>query len=314
MSILLDALRKSERRDRLGGVPDIHSAEPATGAGDGSAWWRPAVAVLLIAVVLGGGYAAWRWWVASSVPVAPPELPAQAATAPTPAAAQEVEAPASAVSGRPGSAGKPGTATSPRLDRQPRSPVERLSGDKPYQAAGAQDSSGAPASDTSAAGSRAADSTGSDTAAGRNAGTEAGSRAPEPGERFADSVASAEAAVLGSERPADRQTGAGARQPAPDTSSSDAALAREAPREPVPASDDSGLISYWQLPRERRNDLPEFRINVMVWDELPERRFIIMGGKRYLEGDEVGPRLSLEEVRRDRVVFRQGPYRFYVTQ
>jgi general secretion pathway protein B len=86
-------------------------------------------------------------------------------------------------------------------------------------------------------------------------------------------------------------------------------------RNPQPArAPDDGAISFWQLPEMTRNSLPELRINVMVYDEEPSRRFIIMGGKRYGEGADIGGNLQLEAVQRDRALFRYGAYLFYVKQ
>jgi general secretion pathway protein B len=77
---------------------------------------------------------------------------------------------------------------------------------------------------------------------------------------------------------------------------------------------DDGAISFWQLPEMTRDSLPELRINVMVYDEDPAKRFIILGGKRYGEGDEISSNLQLETVQRDRALFRYGAYLFYVKQ
>jgi hypothetical protein len=77
---------------------------------------------------------------------------------------------------------------------------------------------------------------------------------------------------------------------------------------------DDGAISFWQLPEMTRDALPELRINVMVYDEDPSKRFIILGGKRYNEGAEIDNNLQLEAVQRDRALFRYGAYLFYVKQ
>jgi hypothetical protein len=80
------------------------------------------------------------------------------------------------------------------------------------------------------------------------------------------------------------------------------------------AVSDDGAISFWQLPEMTRNSLPEMRINVMVYDEDPSQRFIIMDRKRFVEGDEIAANLQLETVQRDRALFRYGAYLFYVKQ
>ncbi len=308
MSILLDALRKSEREERLGAVPDIHGSDFQAERGR-PRWFWPAVAVLALALVLLAGWLGWRTWTRYEVPVAPPELtrsvsstaPAEPATtaAPTGTAPQSASAPPS---------------NTVRLDRQPRSPVESLSGERPYQAASRPATSGA-----------AGPATAADSSAGRQAANPA---AGDPAAGMAREVAALESAVLDGQPPsrATPRNETGARQatgsdPAASTTGTPARTSSDAPTRAAPApgsaantTDDTGLVSYWQLPQERRADLPAFKINVMVWDEVPESRFIIMGGKRYREGEQITPRLLLQEVRRDRVVFQSGPYRFYVTR
>jgi len=269
MSILLDALRKSERRERLGAAPDIHADDAPSPPPDRPRWLLPALAVLVLVGLIGGGYAAWRWgWSTPPVPVAPPELPMETAQTdpPPPAVAGDRQATpvARTTDAAPtgsGSAGDP-----------PRSPVESLSGERPYRPASASSTSEAepiPGSATDVANERS--------------------------ERLATAMAHA---------------GAGATPPP----AVPAERAESRPEPTVQARNDTGLISYWQLPPGTRENLPDFRINVMVYDEDPEARFIIMGGKRYREGDQLKKSLNLEEIRRDRTVFRYGVYRFYVKQ
>ncbi len=82
-----------------------------------------------------------------------------------------------------------------------------------------------------------------------------------------------------------------------------AAEARE--RQPSP-------ISYWELPSSVRQDLPEFKISVLVYADHPEDRFILLNGRRQTEGDEFQPGLVLQEIRRDGAVFSYRLYRFLV--
>ncbi|HSM68818.1 MAG TPA: general secretion pathway protein GspB, partial [Xanthomonadales bacterium] len=92
-----------------------------------------------------------------------------------------------------------------------------------------------------------------------------------------------------------------------------------APDEPPPAqprqyrSPLPGPINFWEVPGSVRDQLTEMRISVMVFAERPEDRFILMNGRRWVEGDEPQPGLRLEEIRRDGAVFTFSRYRFLVS-
>lgn len=277
MSILLDALRKSEQRERLGAVPDIHDASSEPGSQGRRPWLLPALAVIAILLLLGGGYVAWRNWAQPRVPVAEPELPPLAE--PEPATIEAPVEPEEATPAADTGGSEPSDVSAVRLDRQPRSPVETLSGDRPYRPAATADTSvSAPPSVQASPPTPAATTPASQTAA--------------------DSAATA---------PATRNAQA-----------QQAAKPRPAPAEPPQATarndDPPGVVSFWQLPEDVRSGLPPLNINVMVYNDDPERRFIIMGGKRYREGAQVQRNLTLESVRRDRALFRHGAYLFYVKQ
>ncbi len=276
MSILLDALRKSEQRERLGAVPDIHDQGPSSPAPERRRWVIPALAVIAILILLGAGYVAWRSWSQPRIPVAEPELAPEVAAA-TPAESMDASVAENAAAGAAAEAPTE-SPPSPRLDRQPRSPVETLSGDRPYR----------PANPPAAA------QVTEPPASTRQPAAE--TREPAAPNRSAAAIAAAAQQAL-ADRPA-------APRPRP-----------EAPAEPEPpAADRPGLVSFWQLPQDVRAGLPNLKINVMVYNDDPARRFIIMGGKRYREGAQVQRNLTLEEVRRDRALFRHGAYLFYVKQ
>jgi general secretion pathway protein B len=73
-------------------------------------------------------------------------------------------------------------------------------------------------------------------------------------------------------------------------------------------------ISYWQLPESIREEMPDLRISVLVFSEMPESRFIIMNGRRIVEGDEFLPGLVLVEIRRLGVIFSYKHYQFIVSR
>ncbi len=75
---------------------------------------------------------------------------------------------------------------------------------------------------------------------------------------------------------------------------------------------ESEPISFWQIPQALRDGLPEFRINVLVYAEKPEDRFLLINGQRLVEKEELTAGVVLDEIRRDGAVFRYRNYRFLV--
>ncbi len=71
-------------------------------------------------------------------------------------------------------------------------------------------------------------------------------------------------------------------------------------------------ISFWQIPQALRDDLPDFRINVLVYAEKPQDRFLLINGQRLVEKEELINGVILDEIRRDGAVFRYRNYRFLV--
>jgi general secretion pathway protein B len=107
--------------------------------------------------------------------------------------------------------------------------------------------------------------------------------------------------------------------------SSNAATSQAAPAEPVAAeakpaprrsrslqAHEVEPISFWQIPQALRDDLPEFRINVLVYAEKPQDRFLLINGQRLIEKEELINGVVLDEIRRDGAVFRYRNYRFLI--
>lgn len=80
---------------------------------------------------------------------------------------------------------------------------------------------------------------------------------------------------------------------------------RVEPVEPEP-------ISFWQVPQALRDGLPEMRITVLVYAEAAEDRFLLINGQRMVEKEELAPGVVLEQIRRDGAVFSYRKYRFLV--
>ena len=77
------------------------------------------------------------------------------------------------------------------------------------------------------------------------------------------------------------------------------------PHEPEP-------ISFWEVPQSLRDDMPEFKINVLVYAEKPEDRFLLINGLRLKEHNELSDGVVLDEIRPDGAVFRYRKYSFLV--
>lgn len=71
-------------------------------------------------------------------------------------------------------------------------------------------------------------------------------------------------------------------------------------------------ISYWELPQGVRDNLPEIKISVLVYAERPDDRFLLTNGQRVAEKDELQSGLVLDEIRRDGAIFVYRNYRFLV--
>ena len=120
--------------------------------------------------------------------------------------------------------------------------------------------------------------------------------------------------ALSSPAIAQDSSGPAAPQPAPDQlRSAEETKALTSPSRSMKRQPhQSEPISFWQLPQAMRDGLPEFRINVLVYAEKPEDRFLLINGQRLVEKEELTAGVVLDEIRRDGAVFRYRNYRFLV--
>ncbi len=65
----------------------------------------------------------------------------------------------------------------------------------------------------------------------------------------------------------------------------------------------------WELPYAQRRDIPELKVTMHVYAAEPAQRFVIINGDRHVEGDDVGS-LKLGEIRADGIVFVSNGQRF----
>jgi len=276
MSILLDALKRSEQQRRLGEVPDIHSP---TGAEPGARATRTnRLRWILLGIV--GVILLWVAWQR----IGPEESPA-------PTAADAQQASASAGDGTASSnAGTSADAAATDNDvvnpgAVARTPVEMLarSPEPPPTTSG---NSATPAEQ----------------------GAPRKSRVNESFTQF-EAPAQADAGLSASEQAQSSAPPAQAPTAAPDTVEMEQKAAPRAAASQPKATDP---ISFWELPQSVRDSLPELRITVLVYADRPEDRFLLMAGRRLFEKDEFQPGVVLDEIRRDGAVFLYRNYRFLV--
>lgn len=278
MSILLDALKRSEEQRQLGGTPSIHGpADRQSEGGAAAQQWVPVTLMAVSAIAM-----AWIGWQQFRLPE-PVAAPVTVSVAP-PVVAPE----------RP-----PGTAPSEAL-------------------VAVAEEAASPARDVSDGGEQDARRTPVETLRSSGASLQGvtvmppqDSQPPQPRKsRVSQSFTAFEAAA---QDPSPEQQEA-APSEAPD-SLPGGAPPEEPDRLPGVAGEPSLAtepISFWELPQGIRDDLPEMRITVLVYAESPEDRFLLMGGQRMVEKDEYQEGVVLEEIRRDGAVFLYRKYRFLV--
>jgi general secretion pathway protein B len=273
MSILLDALRKSEEQRQIGSTPTLSSGLDSRAAGDGAEHqWLPLSMMALSAILM-----AWIGWNQFSEP-----LTVSGTVVPGPAVATidresaDNDAPAETAVD---ATGAKGDADLPRSDAipdgqavaRPAPTVADLQPSGPEAEADRQQRLSQAVTDFEA---EVPPEPNDSSPPGAAAATEADSEV-----LLADDAAS----DLGEEA---------------------AAQAFE-PAVPEP-------ISYWEVPQSVRESMPELRITVLVYAPEPEDRFLLINGERLGEQDTLGGGVMLEEIRRDGAVFVYRKYRFLI--
>ena len=294
MSLILEALKKSERQRRLGESPSLGSPIMAVRR-------RRNLLPALVVLILIGLVALWWFRRETVAPEADPAVPAIVATAPAPVVQDATTFNDNPVLPPPVTTNAPReVAQSSAALRQPRSKVpadattggltpdqlETLKSDAVVVPNAQTPKSVQPAAIDDA--SQAAAAAGADDAVQEQRAAEA-------------ALAEATAAARG-----------GPDKPAAPVGNSKATPAA-APSAPAttaasPASGE-GIKLMWELPFATRRELPEVKLTMHVYADQPTQRFVIINGDRQVEGDEVGS-LNLIEIRRDGVVFDFKGVRF----
>ncbi len=310
MSLILEALKKSERERRLGESPSLGS--PIMHVRRRRSLMPPLVALIAIGL---GAY----WWL-NREPSAPVETAATQVAAPTTATPFEGTQPATAnpVAGSEKASVAQEPVHSTAADRLPHSRVpadattglrpdlrERVkSGElvvanpqllKPGESATIKESEAmAPSADAPPmpAGSP-------DRATGAVATAD-----PADNAKRAETVDAAT-------RPATAAPNATAKSAAIPTTPPPAAAPVAAPPAPATAPDASGppVALIWELPYAKRSQLPELKLTMHVFAAVPAQRFVIINGSRQVEGDDIEG-LRVVEIRPDGVVFDHQGQRF----
>ena len=274
MSLILEALKKSEAERRLGHAPGLMDAQPRTRRRRAPVGLWTAVAALMLAI---GGTAYWYGQrsqpamtasgqasapqpgpeagsavhpasadVPSSTPL--PSTAVQAQAAPSADARSAIEAPAARLPSDP-------AFTSVERESRPQLPVSVPASAAPVAPMPAQ------------------------TAAPATARAEAPSAEPVPATATATTTASAT-------------------DPASSIAAASIAPAPAAPAAPAqPAAETLPELS--SIGHEARGQLPPLKISMHVYTEDPAGRVVIIDGRRLREGDALDTRLRLAEIRRD---------------
>jgi len=290
MSILLKALKKSEAQRRVGGPPDIHApmdlSQDRQSAGH---WLLPLVLIALSAVVI-----AWFGWRQYHAP--------EALTVSDRAEAVKPEAAVEQTSEDSGPAAGEPIATE-MLDVRPSAPpaVVNFPSGKQQEAEERKQKLSRSFSQFAAE---------PKAAAAENGPAEPGAENGENGSAGADAdpedFSRLEAAVnaIAQEQPPDPR--------AKQDSTMRASRSGSRSSESVEPAGESEPISFWQVPQSLRDNMPEFRITVLVYAEEPADRFVLVNGVRLVEKEELAAGVTLDEIRRDGAVFRYRNYRFLV--
>jgi general secretion pathway protein B len=137
----------------------------------------------------------------------------------------------------------------------------------------------------------------------------AGGRAdPEDGLALSGKAAAEAVPASGNEmpRPQDRSVDG---QEAPAISRTDGAGPVEQ-QEAQWAPQAAEYVRAWELPLSIRRSLPAMTLNIHVFSELPEERFVLINGERYVSGDELVDGAQLVDIRREGAVVDYRDYRF----
>ena len=305
MSLILEALKKSETRRRLGEAPDIGT--PFTVRERRRNPWP--LVVLLLAAAAGAG-----WWYLHTRPQPTPANTVVSLPSP-PAAPPAAKNPAN-------------TPPSGALAKTGASPAQRESAPgqpKPAAPAGAGLAARfPPRTDGGVAGETAPGSVDLKTIRPINGQLVPPAPEPAPTAPANPPTVPANTAHASIDRPTPLPATAAASAkpasvPAAATPAPPAGVAKAEPDPaaagptvaPPPASAPLAVPQYYELAYAVRKDIPQFNLSMHVFAADAAARFIVVDGERKAEGDTVKDGLILREVRTDGVILEFRGQRFF---
>jgi general secretion pathway protein B len=309
MSLILEALKKSEAKRRLGEAPDLETPFAAQRRR------RSPLPLIVAAIVIAAGAG---WWLLRT-----PAVPAGAVSAPAPVQAKPLAAVPPAKQVKPPAANPPAVASTPPpalvASTQPAADSQNVAqwlpvGQGPLRTMGVNRNraAGANAAGTPVAAMPAAAAKPKPPAMVTfTAPTTAAAVTPPPGVKKPE-PAPEPAAVAGLKKPeplAAPAPPAGVKKPEPVP---ETALAPGVKKpEPAPSVvSGSGAPAYYELPFSVRKDLPALKLSMHVYAPEPAQRFIILNDSRMVEGNAQDD-LALREILPDGAVFEFKGQRFF---
>lgn len=294
MSLLLDALRKSERQRKLGKPPDIDVPSMPVGQTRSPRLRGP---LLMLGLVV---FAVAAWWLLENMRQ---DDQSDRRVAASNAAADETVASEQAV---PAASEPASTGTDPTQAVSSPEPAP----DMPFKVPPAR-TLAAPVS-ASAEPQADPDQRG---AISRELPTAMGS-APQQSINADDLELLAQQQQSAPDSPEDNSTASTVKANNSETNLAGTSLApaikaklnKDLPQEWRPAAPEP--ITYYELPVAVRQELEDFRVTIRIYNDDPKQRFAVINQQRFFEGDEVSDGLRVEEIRRDGVVFEFEQYRF----
>ena len=311
MSLILEALKKSETRRRLGEAPDIGT--PFTVKPRRRNPWP--LIVVLIAVATGIG-----WWYMRAVPrpgdantvVSQPAPPAGPAIGKSPANAPQTGTPVAKAGPAPAARESAPVQSQPKPD----GPVAGLTAKLPVRADGGAAGATAPGG-VDAQAMRPINRhlplpptpVPTPATANPNTPTVPAATAQPPISRASPPTVPVAAAPA---KPSAEPAGAPpAQQANPATAQPDAAPAKPADAPPPPVAAAPAVPQYYELAYAVRKDIPQFNLSMHVFAANAAARFVVVDGERKVEGDAVKEGLVLREVRTDGIILEFRGQRFF---
>ena len=291
MSLILEALKKSEQQRKLGEAPTLGSPVVATRQR------RSLLPVLAILIVAAG---ATGWWLTrpSPKPAPPPQAAPVAATPKSAAPAR----PAVATPARPASPNPVAPNPAMRAPDRTRTPEEAaaMRAQKLEQTKRMDALAGATKATPPAAAAGASKAAPLPPLKAPPGTTKPGVETAPPSTAPAPVAAKTPIAVppptavppaATADKTATPPTGTAAQRPA--------------------AASETSVPTIWELPYSTRKDLPAIDLSMHVYSSDPKLRFVVIKGDRHAEGDELGQDFILREISQDGLVLEYKGQKFF---